>query len=138
MKESIEVQVSRLGEFEILGEDNQMSHKEFRLGEELLKALPSFVGKPIYDRKDLHFATNEPEVNIIGVVDEVSLTSSGAVVAQIRLNNEEIAKELLSQAKIIKTAYKCNVSPSDVEGCLYNQVDLDVNFCYLTNENRSN
>lgn len=142
MKEPIEIQVSRSGEFEILGENNQVQHKEFRSEEELLKALPSFIGKPVYDRKpslgrkDLSFADNNPEGNIIGVVDEVSFTSSGEVIAQIRINNEESVKELLSQEKIIKTAYKCSVSPSDREGCLYDQVDLDADFCYLTKEGR--
>lgn len=136
MKVSLEVEISRSGEFVILGEDNQTSHKEFRSNEELLKALPGFIGKPIYDRKDLHFATDEPEGSIVGVVDEVNLTPSGAVLAQIRVTNEDVAKELLTQAKIVKTAYKCNVSPSDVEGCLYNQIDLLPNFCYLTSEGR--
>lgn len=133
LKESVEVQISRSGEFEILGEDGQTNHKEFRSAQELLKALPSFIGKPIYDRKDLHFATNEPEGNIIGVVDEVTLNSSGAVIARVRIDNEEIVKELSNQTKIIKTAYQCNVKPSTVEGCLYDQIDLLVNFCWVTN-----
>lgn len=136
MTEFKEIQISRSGIFEILGEDGQMKHKEFRSEEELLKALPSFAGKPIYDRKDLHFATNEPEGKIIGTVSKVSLTSSGEVVAQISVDDEQAIKELSNEAKIVKTAYKCNVSPSDVEGCLYNQIDLDVSFCWLTSEGR--
>lgn len=125
------IQISRSGVFELIGANKEII-KEFRSDEELLKALPSFAGIPIYDRRGWNVFKNQENGRIlVGRVIDVIFAPPGAVLATVDIDDEKTAEALLNKSKRIETGYFCANVKSDREGCDKEQIDLVVSHCYL-------
>lgn len=127
-----DIQISRSGVFELIGA-NKETIKEFRSSEELLKALPSFTGVPIYARRGWNIFKNQENRRTpmpVGRVIDVTF-SPPKVLATVEIGDEETAEALLNNLKRIETGYYCTSVKSDREDCDNNQINLVVSHCYL-------